>query len=188
MSGQIELIIGPMFGGKTSELVSRIRRAVYANQDALLIKYRDDTRYSDGDVVTTHAETQQPTSDRSDKKASIRVVNALTLSEVEVVEPIIGIDEGQFYPDLVEVCERWALEGRRVIIAALDGDFARRPFGQVCELIPRCESVEKRRAVCMQCRQHDAAFTKRIGGGKAIIEIGACESYRAVCRHCYFTD
>jgi thymidine kinase len=98
---------------------------------------------------------------------------------------VVGVDEGQFYPDLVEVCERRAGEGRRVDAAALDGDFARRPFGRVCELVPLCESVEKRRGVCMQCRRRDSAFSQRLGCSVALVEIGASESYRAVCRSCY---
>lgn len=188
MAGQIELIIGPMFGGKTSELVSRIRRAAFANQNVLIIKYRGDCRYSDSEVITTHTEIVQPGISTSDVMAAVRVVMASSLAEVDATELVIGIDEGQFYPDLVEYCEKWAHEGRRVIVAALDGDFARRPFGQVCELIPKSESVEKRCAICMRCRQKDAAFTQRIGISTEIIEIGARESYRAVCRQCYSTS
>lgn len=183
--GSIELILGPMFSEKTSEMVSRVRRAAFAEQPGVIIKYIRDVRYERDEVVATHAEVRQASTPGTDSCAAIRVVAAETLGEVEVAEPVVGVDEGQFYPDLLEKCEQWAGEGRRVIVAALDGDFLRRPFGRVCELVPRCESVEKRRGVCMCCRRRESAFTQRLGSGTAVIEIGARESYRAVCRDCY---
>lgn len=183
--GRIELVIGPMFSEKTTEVISRVRRAALANQAAVIIKYRGDRRYEDGAVVATHADTRQGSTPGSETVAPVRIVTADTLSEVDVSELVVGVDEGQFYPDLVECCERWAAEGRRVIVAALDGDFARRPFGRVCDLVPLCESVEKRRGVCMVCRRRDSAFTQRIGHSTALVEIGARESYRTVCRQCH---
>ena len=187
-TGQIELVIGPMFSEKTTELISRIRRAALADQAVILIKYEDDCRYDEGDVVTTHSGICQETTGENEKHAPIKVVRAKTLSSVEgslADSVVVGIDEGQFYPDLVEYCERWAVEGRRVVVAALDGDFARRPFGQVCDLIPLCESVEKRSGVCMMCRKNSSAFTLRITNSTALVEIGADESYRTVCRRCH---
>jgi thymidine kinase len=183
--GRIELIIGPMFASKTTELITRVRRAALADQAAIIIKYCGDRRYKDGATVATHADIQQESTKGSEAAAPVRVVTTNALSLVDVSEMIVGIDEGQFYPDLVACCERWAAEGRRVIVAALDGDFARRPFGQVCDLVPLCESVEKRRGVCMVCRGRDSAFTLRIGRSTALVEIGAQESYRTVCRQCY---
>ena len=72
-----------------------------------------------------------------------------------------------------------------VIVAALDGDFRREPFGAVCALVPRCESVQKMAGVCMACRQRDSSFSQRIVAGDDPVLIGAKESYRAVCRSCY---
>lgn len=185
--GRIELIIGPMFASKTTEMITRVRRAALADQAAIIIKHCGDRRYKDGAIVATHADIQQESTKGTEAAAPVRVVTANALSHVliGVSEMIVGIDEGQFYPDLVACCERWATEGRRVIVAALDGDFARRPFGQVCDLVPLCESVEKRRGVCMVCRGSDSAFTLRIGRSTALVEIGAQESYRTVCRQCY---
>ena len=185
--GSIELIIGPMFGGKTAEMVGRIRRAALAEQPALIVKYRGDCRYESGATVATHADMRQASTDATDSVAAVRVVIADTLGEVgAVTEQVVGVDEGQFYPDLVEHCERWAAEGRRVIVAALDGDFARRPFGQVCALVPLCEAVVKRRGGCMGCRRRESAFSLRLSHSTDLVEIGALESYRTVCRACYF--
>jgi thymidine kinase len=184
--GCIELVIGPMFSEKSTEMISRIRRAALADQSALIIKHRDDVRYEDGNAITTHAGLCQRETPRTESLAPVRIIAVRALSEAVVTEEVIGIDEGQFYPDLIEYCEKWASEGRRVIVAALDGDFARRPFGRVCELIPLCESVEKRRGVCMVCRRRASAFTLRLNQSTALIEIGAQESYRSACRRCYF--
>jgi thymidine kinase len=176
-----------MFGGKSEEMVSRARRAALANKPTLIVKFRGDDRYERGDVVATHADVRQASTPGSAAAAPIRVVSAATLASLGVPdEDVIGIDEGQFYPDLLEVCEQWAAAGKRVIVAALDGDFLRRPFGQVCELVPRCESVEKKRGVCMVCRDRDSSFTQRLSESTALVEIGAQESYRSVCRQCYF--
>lgn len=184
-AGSIELIIGPMFSEKSTEMISRVRRAALARQPAVIVKHRDDARYAPGAVVATHADVRQASTPGSEASAPIRVVAAGALAEVEAVEPVVGVDEGQFYPDLVEACERWAGEGRRVVVAALDGDFARRPFGQVCALVPLCEQVEKRRGVCMTCRRRESAFTLRLGPGTALIDVGAQEKYQSVCRACY---
>ncbi len=183
--GTIKLIIGPMFASKTTELLDLVRRAAFAGQPAVIIKHSGDCRYERGATVVTHANAQQGSTSGSEVAAPIRIVTTDTLSNVDVSEFVVGVDEGQFYPDLVECCERWAVEGRRVIVAALDGDFARRPFGEVCRLVPLCEFVEKRRGVCMVCRGRESAFSQRIGHSTALVEIGAQESYRTVCRKCH---
>ena len=176
-----------MYSEKTTEMGSRVRRATFANQPAVIIKWAGDTRYEAGAVVASHADFRQTSTAASDACAAIRVVTTNALADVSIHddEKVIGIDEGQFYPDLIAQCELWAGKGCRVIVAALDGDFARRPFGQVCNLVPLCESVEKRRGVCMSCRTRDSAFTQRLGASVDIIQVGARESYRSVCRKCY---
>lgn len=99
---------------------------------------------------------------------------------------VIGIDEGQFFPDLVRFCDSMASAGKIVIVAALDGTFQRKPFGHVLELVPLSESVVKLSAVCMVCFA-DAAFSKRLGSETAEKVIGGAEKYIAVCRSCYGT-
>jgi hypothetical protein len=98
----------------------------------------------------------------------------------------IGIDEGQFFPDIVPFCEKMANIGKTVIVAALDGTFQRKPFGSVLDLIPLAESVTKLSAVCMLC-YNDASFTERLGDELAVEVIGGSDKYLAVCRQCYFS-
>jgi thymidine kinase len=173
-----------MFSGKTEELVRRGRLAAIAGQPVAIIKYRGDTRYEAGAAIATHAGRRQPSAPGSALCAPIRVVEADCLAEVVACESVVCVDEGQFYADLPEVCERWAHEGRVVVVAALDGDFARRPFGRVGELLPLCESVVKLQGVCVVCKQ-PAAFSQRLSDSRAVIEIAGLELYRAVCRACH---
>ncbi|MNE65744.1 Thymidine kinase [compost metagenome] len=100
---------------------------------------------------------------------------------------ILGIDEGQFFPDLLPFAEFAANEGKVVIVSALDGDFLRKPFGSVCDLIPLCEHVVKLKAVCMVC-QRDAAYSRRITNEEQTEVIGGSDKYIAVCRRCYNTE
>lgn len=187
-AGTIELIIGPMFSGKTSELHSRIMRSSFAGQPSVIIKYIGDDRYSGDDVLSTHSNIRQSSSEESKTNAAIRVVSAQRLSDVDAVENVIGVDEGQFYPDLIETCELWANMGKRVIISALDGDFKRAPFGQVCELVAKSDFVEKKKGICMKCRTMDSSFSKKISTNTDIIDIGHQDKYIAVCRACFIRD
>lgn len=186
--GSIELFIGPMFSGKTTRMLAKIDVESIAQQNCLVVKYAGDDRYDAGDDVVTHAQLRQSPSDSTPERGAVRIVRASNLSDVQPApdELIVGIDEGQFYPDLVARCEAWAFEGRRVVVAALDGDSAREAFGDVCRLVPLCEKVKKLRGVCMRCRQPDcAAFTVRHNTASTDqILIGGKNIYRSVCRNC----
>lgn len=98
---------------------------------------------------------------------------------------VIGIDEGQFFPDLVSFSQDMASRGKIVIIAALDGTFERKPFHDVLDLIPVAEDVTKIKAVCMRCRDAEAPFTERLIDDTAVEVVGGADIYRAVCRSCY---
>jgi thymidine kinase len=172
--GEIQLIFGPMFSGKTTELLRRIKRYKIANRICLLIKYRVDDRYSN-ENVSTH--------DKQMCKA--KPVEHLRDALEEAFEAqVIGIDEGQFFPAIVEFCELLASRGKIVIVAALDGTFERKPFGKVLELVPLAEKVTKLSAICYICKK-DASFTWRLGNEKKVEVIGGDELYTAVCRTCY---
>ncbi|KAG1941737.1 thymidine kinase [Pimephales promelas] len=156
-TGQIQIIFGPMFSGKSTELMRRVRRFQVAQYSCLLIKYAKDTRYS---------ETGMATHDKNMMDA----VPASLLRDVRsraLQACVIGIDEGQFFPDTVEFCEEMANMGKTVIVAALDGTFQRKPFGNILNLVPLAESVVKLNAVCMQCFK-EAAYTKRLGSEKEV--------------------
>ena len=170
--GQVQVIFGPMFSGKSTELLRRIRRYQIANQDCLVIKYAKDNRYST-DEVATH-----------DKQA-IPAIKATKLLNINTSRfSVIGVDEGQFFEDIVPFAEIMADRGKIVIVAALDGTFERKPFGTILNLIPIAESVIKLSAVCNTCFR-EAAFTKRISNEKEVEVIGGSDKYLAVCRQCY---
>eukprot|EP01113_Clastostelium_recurvatum_P020060 TRINITY_DN2374_c0_g1_i1.p1 TRINITY_DN2374_c0_g1~~TRINITY_DN2374_c0_g1_i1.p1 ORF type:complete len:224 (-),score=61.91 TRINITY_DN2374_c0_g1_i1:86-757(-) len=177
-AGQLQVILGPMFSGKSTELLRRIRRFTVANKRCLVIKYKKDTRYSI-DSLSTHDQQM------SEAKACSRLSEAMGIVDNY---DVIGIDEGQFFPDVVDFSEAMSNKGKTVIVAALDGTFQRKPFvapfGPVLELIPLAEHVTKLTAVCMLCFK-DAAFSKRIGTETEVEVIGGAEKYISVCRPCY---
>jgi len=173
--GQIQVIFGPMFSGKTTELIRRCRRYQIANYKCAVVKYARDQRYTETNQIATHDEQ------RLAAFAAIELQHVRDqLREYEV----IGIDEGQFFPDIIETCEQLANEGKTVIVAALDGTFQREGFGRILELVPKAEHVIKLTAVCMNC-YNDAAFTKRFSEDTTIEVIGGSEMYSATCRDCH---
>jgi thymidine kinase len=185
--GKIELILGPMFSGKTTEMIKQVRYAAYAKQSSVIVKYLQDNRYTSSDVVAAHSELRQSSAAVDKYSDPIRVVSVMRLAEVvlEDNETVVGVDEGHFYPDLAEVCERWADSGRRVIVAALDSTYMRGTFDNITKLIPLCENIRKENGVCMQCRRAPSAFSKRIVVGGELFQVGGRESYISVCRRCF---
>ena len=170
----IDLVLGPMFAGKSTELLRKIRRYSVASKSCLVIKYANDNRYSDKSV-STH------------DKQQIEAVSCENINDIEEIAKkyeIIGIDEGQFFDDIVEFSERMANLGKIVVIAALDATFERKPFGRVLELIPLAENVSKLDAVCIDWKQ-SASFTKRLCDSKETELIGGAEIYKPVCRGCF---
>lgn len=170
-----------MFSGKTSYLMGKINEFADNDIESIIVKYHKDNRYNSGNVITSHSgDIIQPSN-------KIKIVQVDRLMDIKVSnESVIGIDEGQFFPDLIEFSEKWANTGRHIIISALDGDFARQPFGQVCELIPKCDTFIKLKGICMKCGSQPSVFSQRIVDITETIHIGAAESYMSVCRKCYF--
>ncbi|KAH0787760.1 thymidine kinase family protein [Histomonas meleagridis] len=174
--GSIELILGPMFAGKSTEMLRRIERAELAKLRCIVLKYSKDKRYS-VDKVSTH--------DLQMHKAVPCCLLMDTYSTCLKYE-VIGIDEGQFFPDIVEFSQELANQGKRVIIAALDGTFQRKPFGQILRLISKCESIKKLSAVCTITGKK-APFSQRLVKSDDIELIGGAEMYRAASRSSYFS-
>lgn len=173
--GHIELILGPMFSGKSTELLRRMNRYRAAKRSCLLVKHDKDDRYSQ-DHVTTH---DQQASEAFSCDSLGGECQALALAH-----DVIGIDEGQFFKDLPEVCEALANTGKIVIVAALDGTWRRTGFGNVEQLVPLAENVVKLSAVCSVCFQ-DAAFSKRLTAETADEVVGGADKYVACCRDCF---
>ncbi|KFV15039.1 Thymidine kinase, cytosolic, partial [Pterocles gutturalis] len=146
-----------------------------AQYRCLLVKYSKDMRYSTSGV-STH------------DKSTMEALPASLLRDVyqeALSSSVIGIDEGQFFPDIVEFCEKMANAGKTVIVAALDGTFQRKAFGSILNLVPLAESVVKLNAVCMECYR-EASYTKRLGTEREVEVIGGADKYHSVCRACYF--
>jgi len=174
--GWVEVICGPMFSGKSEELIRRVTRSQIARIPVQTFKPLLDVRYSDAEVVS-----------HSSLKVEATPVEtaAQLLHTVEDVTQVIGIDEGQFFDDdLVRVVEQLAAAGRQVIIAGLDTDYLRRPFEPIPTLCDRAEYVTKMLAVCHKCGG-PGMYTQRIVDSDDLVVLGAQGAYEARCRICY---
>ncbi|CAI9538964.1 unnamed protein product [Staurois parvus] len=172
--GQIQVIFGPMFSGKSTELMRRVRRFQIAQYKCLVIKYAKDIRYSEEQLATHDRHTM----------SAVSTCNLADLFTEAMNYCVIGIDEGQFFPDVVHFCEEMANRGKTVIVAALDGTFQRKHSGDILSLVPLAESVVKLNAVCMECYR-EASYTKRLGAEKEVEVIGGADKYHSVCRLCH---
>ncbi len=174
--GRIEVIAGGMFSGKSEELVRRLRRAVIAGQVIQVFKPSLDTRDDSNRLVT-----------RDNRALAAITVSSSTQLE-SLIDPnteIIGIDEAQFFDmGLVDLLSRLADEGIRVVVAGLDQDYQRRPFGPIPQLLALAEYVDKVHAVCVRCG-NPAHYSQRISGGVQQVLVGDTEAYEARCRACY---
>ncbi|KAH0790945.1 thymidine kinase family protein [Histomonas meleagridis] len=173
--GRIELIFGPMFAGKTTELLRRIKRAELARFQCIIIKYAKDDRYSTDKVSTHDMNTQSAFS------TNLLIPCYEMCSKYDV----IGVDEGQFFPDIVEFSEKLANNGKVVIIAGLDGTYQRKPFGNLIYLISKCEKITKLTAICTETGS-EASFTQRTIKSDEIELIGGANMYRAASRKSFF--
>lgn len=175
----IEVICGSMFSGKSEELIRRLRRAEIARQPVQIFKPRVDDRF-DADHIVSHNQQRLP----SERVASSQELYDKVLESTRVV----GIDEAQFFDDgLVEVCERLAAEGHRVIVAGLDKDFRGEPFEPIPSLLAVAEYITKPLAICMQCGS-PANFSQRLTASTERVVVGAGGVYEARCRQCFDPD
>jgi thymidine kinase len=174
-TGWIEVVCGPMFSGKTEELIRRLRRALIARQRVAIVKPGTDNRYAD-DHIVSHDQQRIP---------STVVRNSGEVLAVAAEADVIGIDEVQFLDSgIVEVCEKLADSGKRVIVAGLDQDYTGRPFEPVPQLLALAEYITKTLAICVQCG-NPANRTQRVGVAAGRIAVGSTEMYEARCRRCF---
>lgn len=165
-----------MFSGKSEELVRRLRRAAIARQRVQVFKPAADVRHNPDRLITRDDRELEATSVRSTGE-----LRAALQSGVQVV----GIDEAQFFDEaLADLAMELADAGIRVVVAGLDQDYARRPFGPMPRLLALAESVDKMHAVCVRCGA-EAHYSQRIAGGADQVQVGDVESYEARCRRCY---
>ncbi len=171
--GQIEVICGCMFSGKTEALITQIRRAEIARLRFQVFKPEVDVRYSANEVA-------------SHNKARFPATNVQRAKDLySLVEPytqVVGVDEAQFFDqDIVEVVAKLAESGRRVIVAGLDTDWKADPFGPMPQLLAVADVIHKQYAICVVCGA-PATRTQRIVGAKEQFLLGSTDSYEARCR------
>ena len=179
--GWLEVICGPMFSGKSEEMIRRLRRAEIAGQRVVIFKPRIDDRYDVDDVVS-HAGVRM-------RGAPVGSVGELVARAVG--HDVVGIDEVQFFETgVVGAALSLADAGVRVVAAGLDQDFRRLPFGPMPELLAHAELVDKLQAVCHRCGGPATTTQRLVGGRPALysgdtIVVGAAEQYEARCRDCH---
>jgi thymidine kinase len=174
-SGWIELICGPMFSGKTEELIRRLRRAQIAKQRVAIFKPKIDNRFGNNHIV----------SHSSLKLESFLVETPKDILEHSYDAHVIGIDEAQFFDEtLIPVCRKMANGGKRVLVAGLDKDYTGNAFGSMPLLLTEAEEVSKLLSICMKCGA-PANFTQRLSMDKEQVVVGEADKYEARCRRCY---
>lgn len=175
--GSIQLIIGPMFSGKTTELVRIYNRYKIANYNCIFIKHEKDIRYSSStDKIYTHSSYQLID--------NIIYLNKLYELKINPIPKVICIDEGQFFPDIDISANMLANNGHYVVIAALDSSFEFKPFVSITNLIINCELVTKLTSICMMCFCDKAIYNKRITNENDLEVIGGKDKYICICRKC----
>jgi thymidine kinase len=175
-TGWIEVICGSMFSGKTEELIRRLNRAFIAKLSVQIFKPALDTRYHEMNIVSHNDSVIQ----------SQPVKSARQIFELAGDCEVVGIDEAQFFDDkeLVEVCNRLANSGKRVVLAGLDMDFEGKPFGCMPQLMAIAEYVTKVHAICVVCGDI-ASYSYRLVPSKEKVLLGETDSYEARCRRCF---
>ena len=178
-SGSIEVITGSMFCGKTEELIRRLRRATIAKQKVQVFKPKIDNRFAE-EKVTSHAGANfdaLPIQESSE-----------VLKYLESDTTVVAIDEAQFFDDnIVNITQRLADQGIRVIAAGLDMDFRGEPFGPMPILMSKAEDVSKLHAICVKCGEEASRTQRLVDGHPAkyddpVVIVGASELYEARCR------
>ena len=182
-SGYLELFLGCMFSGKTTELINIYKKNIYIGKKVAVLNYVGDTRYHTA-MLSNH------------DKIMIDCIAIHTLSEIwndeshlkylELRESdVVLINEGQFFPDLHLVLEMVETYNKKVYICGLDGDFKRQKFGQMLDLIPYCDKVSKLRSLCSECKNgNKGVFSFRSTEETSQVVIGS-DNYKPLCRNCY---
>ena len=174
-SGWIEVICGPMFSGKTEELIRRLVRAQIAKQRVAIFKPSIDNRFTE-DFIVSHNQR---------KIKSIQVENPNMILDYRDKADVFGIDEAQFFDiSIVNVCRSLANEGRRVVVAGLEKDYLAQSFGSMPQIMVDAEYITKVNAICMSCGD-PANFTHRISSETKQVVVGETDKYESLCRKCY---
>ncbi len=178
-TGWIEVICGPMFSGKTEELIRRVRLAQIARQRIQIFKHGSDVRYGETHLIS-----------HSDQRFVCEPV-ATAEQILECIKDqtrVVGIDEAQFFDvGIVDVCQKLADRGVRVLVAGLDQDYRGQPFGPMPQLLSIAEFVTKSQAICMCCGGLGTK-SQRLSRAENLVVVGAKDTYEARCRACFDPD
>ena len=181
MRGELNLVIGPMYSGKSTELL-RIYNKFKRNYKILVINHLCDNRYGNNSVNTHNKDSIESLS--TEKLFNINI-------ELSVVEnDIILIDEGQFFGDLYDFCTEIVEKHNKIVyVFGLSGDSNRKKFGQILDLIPICDNIKHLKSICNKCKNvKDALFTLRTSNNTEQVSVGGNDSYMAVCRGCWLKE
>jgi len=174
----LEIIVGPMFSGKTSKLTEIYKQCMFCSIPVAVINYALDTRYHDT-MLSTHDKHMIP---------CIQTMSLAPMWESNTQvrgADVILINEGQFFDDLYPVVESMLKAGKKIYISGLDGDFQRKKFGQILDLIPLCDKVTKLTSLCSICKTGEPGiFSMRLTSETQQTLIGS-DNYAPVCRTCY---
>jgi thymidine kinase len=177
--GRIEVITGPMFSGKSEELIRRLRRAQIARRRVACFKPDLDVRYHRNAIASHSAQMLEAVT-----VANVEELKSVLMPRIDSIE-VVGIDEAQFFDaSLIGLANELVRLGHRVIMAGLDTTFTGEPFAPIPDLMAIADEVTKLSAVCMQCGA-PAVHTQRLGSNQALVVVGAAGVYEARCRACF---
>jgi len=186
-SGYLELIIGPMFSGKTSEIIEIYKKCKFCNIPVSIINHIIDKRYHNS-MLSSHDKVMVPCLQTSELNHLWSKDNSEENNpsyEILRNSDVILINEGQFFPDLCEVVIDMLKHNKKIYISGLDGDFERKKFGSILDLIPLCDNVKKLKSLCSLCKNGTPGiFSMRLSQEKEQTVVGS-SNYIPVCRNCY---
>jgi thymidine kinase len=187
MSGSVtaylEIILGGMYAGKTSRLVEIYKQCKFCNISVAVINHSIDTRYDD-ELLSTHDKIKIPCI-KTDTLLKLLHNDSTEISNNIYTSEVILINEGQFFTDLEEFVILLLSKGKKIYVCGLDGDFERKKFGQILDLIPLCDKVTKLTSLCSICKNGTPGiFSKRITEETQQTVVGS-DNYIPVCRKCY---
>lgn len=193
-SGYLELIIGPMYASKTSKLVEIYKQCKFCNISVAVINHSIDNRYDD-ESLSTHDKIKIPCikteklfdiwTDNFDMENNVALIPRIKDKFKVATSEVILINEGQFFCDLEEFVKTLLENNKKIYVCGLDGDFERKKFGQILELIPLCDKVHKLSSLCSLCKNGTKGiFSMRLSSEKEQMVVGS-DNYIPVCRYCY---
>jgi len=175
--GSLHVVVGPMFSGKSGELLRLAMRHEIAHSSVALVNHASDTRYDPQGGIATH-DTRKRACD-----ASVHALLDANKTKAVQDADVVLVDEGHFFEDLVSACMEWTEDGKTVIVAALSGTWEQEPFPEVARLMSRADTSQLLTAVCVKCGK-DAPFSSRKTKENALEVVGGTDKYEALCGIC----